>query len=184
MRSFRISSFHYLFRSIFSSEGEQRFRVTFDRGTDPRRSVGAMFDSITSHALHSENMRRRTPPSFSPTISRRAQSAGSLLNDNAASEATRSDWIDKNNLFEQSRVGGTMPTTTYLSNRSRQKWRKKLPIEISKSTNTTRNSTPLRKARTSDTFHVRWRRIWRLRWHPAPLNPGLASTFGTQRMPV
>ena len=143
-----------------------------------------MFDSITSHALHSENMRRRTPPSFSPTISRRAQSAGSLLNDNAASEATRSDWIDKNNLFEQSRVGGTMPTTTYLSNRSRQKWRKKLPIEISNSTNTTRNSTPLRKARTSDTFHVRWRRIWRLRWHPAPLNPGLASTFGTQRMPV
>ena len=143
-----------------------------------------MFDSITSHALHSENMRRRTPPSFSPTISRRAQSAGSLLNHNAASEATRSDWIDKNNLFEQSRVGGTMPTTTYLSNRSRQKWRKKLPIEISNSTNTTRNSTPLRKARTSDTFHVRWRRIWRLRWHPAPLNPGLASTFGTQRMPV
>ena len=143
-----------------------------------------MFDSITSHALHSENMRRRTPPSFSPTISRRAQSAGSLLNDNAASEATRSDWIDKNNLFEQSRVGGTMPTTTYLSNRSRQKWRKKLPIEISNSTNTTRNSTPLRKARASDTFHVRWRRIWRLRWHPAPLNPGLASTFGTQRMPV
>ena len=67
-----------------------------------------------------------------------------------------------------------------VSNRSRQKWRKKLPIEISKSTNTTRNSTPLRKARTSDTFHVRWRRIWRLRWHPAPLNPGLASTFGTQ----
>ena len=106
----------------------------------------AMFDSITSHALHSENMPRRPPPSFSPTISRRAQSAGSLLNDNAASEATRSDWIDKNNLFEQSRVGGTMPTTTYLSNRSRQKWRKKLPIEISNSTNTTRNSTPLRKA--------------------------------------
>ena len=105
-----------------------------------------MFDSITSHALHSENMPRRPPPPFSPTISRRAQSAGSLLNDNAASEATRSDWIDKNNLFEQSRVGGTMPTTTYLSNRSRQKWRKKLPIEISNSTNTTRNSTPLRKA--------------------------------------
>ena len=105
-----------------------------------------MFDSITSHALHSENMPRRPHPSLSPTISRRAQSAGSLLNDNAASEATRSDWIDKNNLFEQSRVGGTMPTTTYLSNRSRQKWRKKLPIEISNSTNTTRNSTPLRKA--------------------------------------
>ena len=144
----------------------------------------AMFDSITSHALYSVNMRRRTPPPFSPTTSRRAKSAGSLLNDNAASEATRSDWIDKNNLFEQSRVGGTMPTTTYLSNRSRQKWRKKLPIEISNSTNTTRNSTPLRKARTFDTFHVRWRRIWRLRWHPAPLTPGLASTFGTQRMPV